>query len=165
MEQQVFGASARSGRPARPLWAAMKRGFLGRCPHCGEGKLFASFLKIVDHCEHCGEEMHHHRADDLPAYLVVVIVGHVVVGAFMGVEATSTLSTWQHLAIWVPLTILWRWRCCARSRAPSSACNGRSTCTASTAKTTTSTRIRTPERSGWRNARSAGTISPGGRLP
>ena len=23
----------------------------------------------------------------------------------MGVEATSTLSLWQHLAIWVPLTI------------------------------------------------------------
>ena len=65
-----------------------------------------SFLKTVDRCEHCGEEMHHHRADDLPAYLVVVIVGHIIVGAFMGVEATSTLSTWQHLAIWVPLTIV-----------------------------------------------------------
>jgi uncharacterized protein (DUF983 family) len=50
--------------------------------------------------------MHHHRADDLPAYLVIVIVGHVVVGAFMGIEMTSQLSMWQHLAIWVPLTIV-----------------------------------------------------------
>lgn len=50
--------------------------------------------------------MHHHRADDLPAYLVVLVVGHIVVGAFMGIEATSSLSTWQHLAIWIPLTIL-----------------------------------------------------------
>jgi uncharacterized protein (DUF983 family) len=106
MEQQVFGGAQHAERPARPLWTAMKRGFLGRCPHCGEGKLFASFLKPVDKCEHCGEEMFHHRADDLPAYLVVVIVGHIIVGAFMGVEATSTLSTWQHLAIWVPLTII-----------------------------------------------------------
>jgi uncharacterized protein (DUF983 family) len=105
MEEQVFGGEHDAGRPTRPLWMAMKRGFLGRCPHCGEGKLFGSFLKTVDRCEHCGEEMHHHRADDLPAYLVVVIVGHIIVGAFMGVEATSTLSTWQHLAIWVPLTI------------------------------------------------------------
>ncbi len=105
MEQQVFGGENHSGRPARPLMQAMLRGFLGRCPHCGEGKLFASFVKTVDRCEHCGEEMHHHRADDLPAYLVVVIVGHIVVGAFMSVEATSTLSTWQHLAIWIPLTI------------------------------------------------------------
>lgn len=105
METQVFGA-ADAARPTRPLWAAMKRGFLGRCPHCGEGKLFGSFLKPVHHCEHCGEEMYHHRADDLPAYIVVVIVGHVVVAAFMGVEATVALSTWQHLAMWVPATIL-----------------------------------------------------------
>jgi uncharacterized protein (DUF983 family) len=105
MEQQVFGGENHSGRPARPLMQAMLRGFLGKCPHCGEGKLFASFVKTVDRCGHCGEEMHHHRADDLPAYLVVVIVGHIVVGAFMSVEATSTLSTWQHLAIWIPLTI------------------------------------------------------------
>lgn len=105
MEEQVFGGVNHTGKVARPLWTAMKRGFLGRCPHCGEGKLFRSFLKTVDRCERCHEEMFHHRADDLPAYLVVVIVGHIVVGAFMGVEATSTLSTWQHLAIWIPLTI------------------------------------------------------------
>jgi uncharacterized protein (DUF983 family) len=106
MEEQVFGGVHHTGRPARPVWEAMKRGFLGRCPHCGEGKLFSSFLTAIERCEHCGEEMHHHRADDLPAYLVVVIVGHVIIGAFMGVEATSTLSTWQHLAIWAPLTII-----------------------------------------------------------
>lgn len=106
MEEQVFGGEGHSGRAARPLMTAMKRGFLGRCPHCGEGRLFRSFLKTVDRCDQCGEEMHHHRADDLPAYLVVVIVGHVIVGAFMAIEATSTLSTWQHLAIWVPLTII-----------------------------------------------------------
>ncbi|MGB3389947.1 MAG: DUF983 domain-containing protein [Pseudaminobacter sp.] len=106
MEQQVFGGEYHTGRPARPLWTALKRGFLGRCPHCGEGKLFTSFLKVTHKCEHCGEEMFHHRADDLPAYLVVVLVGHIVVGAFMSVEAAVTLETWQHLAIWVPLTII-----------------------------------------------------------
>jgi len=106
MEAQVFGGETQAARPARPLWTAMKRGFMGRCPHCGEGKLFSSFLTVAQQCDHCGEEMFHHRADDLPAYLVVVVVGHIIVGAFMGVEATSTLSTWQHLAIWVPLTII-----------------------------------------------------------
>ncbi|HTV71849.1 MAG TPA: DUF983 domain-containing protein [Rhizobiaceae bacterium] len=106
MENQVFGGEHHTGRPARPLWDAIWRGFRGRCPKCGEGKLFASYLKVVDRCDHCGEEMHHHRADDLPAYLVIVIVGHVVVGAFLGVEATSELSMWQHLAIWAPLTVV-----------------------------------------------------------
>ena len=106
MEDQVFGGEHHSGRVARPRGTAMKRGLLVRCPHCGECKLFRGFTKTVDKCDACGEELHHHRADDLPAYLVIVIVGHIVLGAFMGVEATSTLSTWQHIAIWVPLTIL-----------------------------------------------------------
>jgi len=106
MEQQVFGGVHHTGRTARPLWNAIFNGLRCRCPKCGEGKLFNGFLKVAPACTHCGEEFHHHRADDLPAYLVVVIVGHVIVGAFMGFEATSTLSTWQHLAIWVPLTII-----------------------------------------------------------
>ncbi|MGI6853227.1 DUF983 domain-containing protein [Mesorhizobium sp. 1B3] len=106
MEEQVFGGESQPRRPVRPIWTAIKRGALGRCPSCGQGRLFSSFLKTVRECEYCGEEIHHHRADDLPAYLVVVILGHVVVGAFMAVEAASTLSTWQHLAIWIPLTIL-----------------------------------------------------------
>ncbi len=106
MEEQLFGGELHSGRPARAVWPAMKLGLFGRCPKCGEGKLFASFLKTVEHCEHCGEEMHHHRADDLPAYLVVLILGHVVVGAVMGFTEVTTLSTWQILAIWIPMTII-----------------------------------------------------------
>lgn len=106
MDDQMFGGDLHTGRAARPLWTAIKRGLLCRCPNCGKGKLFKSFLATVDRCAACGTELHHHRADDLPAYIVVVIVGHIVVSAFMGVEATSTLTTAQHLAIWVPLTIL-----------------------------------------------------------
>lgn len=103
---QAFGGENQSGRPARPLVQAMMRGFRGRCPHCGEGRLFRAFLKTEPACAVCGEEFHHHRADDLPAYLVVVIVGHIVIGAFMGVESAYQLSTWQHLAIWAPLTVI-----------------------------------------------------------
>ncbi|HHZ09700.1 MAG TPA: DUF983 domain-containing protein [Rhizobiales bacterium] len=106
METRVFGAERHEPRPARSVVRAMARGFRGKCPHCGEGRLFASFLRTVERCAVCGEEIHHHRADDLPAYLVVLVVGHIVVGAFMGMEAASTLSTWQHLAIWIPLTIV-----------------------------------------------------------
>jgi uncharacterized protein (DUF983 family) len=105
-EKTVFGGEHHSGRPARPLWPAMWNGFRGKCPRCGTGKLFQSFLQTVPVCAHCGQDLHHHRADDLPAYLVIVIVGHIVVGGFLGVEATSTLSTWQHLAIWTPITLV-----------------------------------------------------------
>ena len=102
MEQQIFGRSPGNDRPlARAMWT----GFLGHCPHCEKGRLFPRFLKVADACEACGEQFHHHRADDLPAYLVIFIVGHIVVGGFMGVEKLIDLTTWQHLAIWVPVTL------------------------------------------------------------
>ena len=57
----------------------MKRGLRGRCPRCGEGKLFRAFLKVDNNCSVCGLDYTPHRADDLPAYLVIVIVGHIMV--------------------------------------------------------------------------------------
>lgn len=104
--EEVFGGEHHTGRPARPVWEAIKRGFLCKCPRCGEGKLFKAFTKTVDHCAVCGEDLHHHRADDLPAYLVITIVGHIVLGAFLSVELLTEWSSWQHLALWVPLTLI-----------------------------------------------------------
>lgn len=103
MQEQVFGGSAGG---ERSLMRSMGRGFMGRCPHCGNGKLFGRFLKVAESCNVCGEQYHHHRADDLPAYLVIVIVGHAVVGAFLGMDSIFHLSTWQHLAIWAPITLV-----------------------------------------------------------
>ncbi len=104
--EQAFGGEHHTGKPARPVLEAMKRGFLGKCPHCGEGKLFKSFLKTCDHCSVCGEEFHHHRADDLPAYLVIVIVGHIVLPGFMAMELLVDWSMWGHLALWIPVTLV-----------------------------------------------------------
>ena len=84
---------------------AMWRGFRGRCPKCGEGHVFRAFLKVADKCEVCGEEFHHHRADDFPAYLVIVLVGHIVVPLVLHVETTYAPPYWVHAALWVPLTI------------------------------------------------------------
>lgn len=103
---QAFGGENHTGRPPRQLRDAIKRGFLGRCPSCNEGRLFRAFTKTVDRCEVCGEEIHHHRADDLPAYLVITIVGHVVLTLFLAVELLASWSSWQHLALWVPLTLV-----------------------------------------------------------
>ena len=76
----------------------MARGARGRCPSCGHGALFAS-------CGHCGEDIHHHRADDLPAYLNVFIVGHIVVAGFLMIERATQWPAWMHLVIWIPITI------------------------------------------------------------
>lgn len=36
------------------------------------------YLKVHDRCPVCGEELHHHRADDGPAYLTILLVGHLM---------------------------------------------------------------------------------------
>lgn len=62
----------------RPLQQAMFRGWRRRCPNCGSGPMLKGYLKVRDTCPVCHEELHHHRADDGPAYLTILIVGHVM---------------------------------------------------------------------------------------
>ena len=94
-------------RPSPPKGAAgaLWRGFRGRCPACGEGRMFRAYLKVDDNCPTCGEELHHHRADDFPAYLVIVIVGHILVPIVLAVETNFSPAIWVHWALWLPLTL------------------------------------------------------------
>jgi uncharacterized protein (DUF983 family) len=62
----------------RPTWPAIRRGLTCRCPKCGEGALLHSYLKVNDTCPKCGEVYTHQRADDGPAYLTILIVGHLM---------------------------------------------------------------------------------------
>jgi len=101
-----FGDTASASRQERPLGRSIKRGMLSRCPACGTGRLFKSFIKPVDNCAACGEDYTPQRADDLPPYLVIMIVGHIVVGGYMMTDLTWQISTWQHLAIWAPITLI-----------------------------------------------------------
>jgi uncharacterized protein (DUF983 family) len=90
----------------RNVWTAMKRGFRGRCPRCGEGKLFRAFLKVDNNCSVCGLDYTPHRADDLPAYLVIVIVGHIVVPTVLFVETNYSPTVPLQLAIYLPFTLV-----------------------------------------------------------
>ncbi|MDO5646378.1 DUF983 domain-containing protein [Paracoccus sp. (in: a-proteobacteria)] len=62
----------------RPTKPALLRGAVGRCPACGQGRMFTSYLKVADHCPDCNEALHHQRADDGPAYLTILIVSHIM---------------------------------------------------------------------------------------
>ena len=90
----------------RDLWSSLKRGFCGRCPRCGEGKLFRAFLKVDNRCSVCGLDFTPHRADDLPAYLVIAIVGHIVVPAALLIETDYSPPVGLQLAIYLPVTVL-----------------------------------------------------------
>lgn len=105
---QSYGSSQSTvnGGSPRPVGRSIRRGLGGFCPSCGEGKLFRAYLKPVDSCARCGEEMHHQRADDFPPYLAIFIVGHIVVAGFMATDRIVALESWQHLAIWIPVTVV-----------------------------------------------------------
>ncbi len=92
--------------PSRDMASAVWRGMRGRCPNCGEGKIFRAFLKVNDYCSNCNEALYHHRADDAPPYVVITIVGHIVVGLMLVVEKAYEPDAWIHMAMWVPLTIV-----------------------------------------------------------
>ncbi len=93
-------------QPRRPIGPAMSNGFRMRCPACGKGALFSSYLKVNEHCPSCGEELWHHRADDAPPYMVITIVGHIVVPLLLAVEMAMHPALWIHLSIWLPLTLI-----------------------------------------------------------
>ncbi len=62
----------------RPAATALLRGYRRKCPNCGQGDLLHSYLKVNDTCASCQEELFHHRADDGPAYLTILLVGHLM---------------------------------------------------------------------------------------
>lgn len=62
----------------RPMRPAILRGWRRRCPRCGKGPILRGYLKVRDTCPVCGEELYHQRADDGPAYLTILIVGHLM---------------------------------------------------------------------------------------
>jgi len=59
--------AASVGPDRRDLGLALRRGFFGRCPNCGDGQIFRAYLKVVDACAACGEDLSPQRADDAPA--------------------------------------------------------------------------------------------------
>ncbi len=67
----------------RLMRPALLRGWRRRCPKCGAGPMLSGYLKVRDACPVCHEELHHHRADDGPAYLTILIVGHLMAPAIM----------------------------------------------------------------------------------
>ena len=91
----------------RDKWQAVKRGFMGKCPHCGEGKMFRAFLKVAEACPSCGEELHHQRADDAPPYMTIFVVGHISGAGMLWVEhQNDALPIWIHATIWPILTVV-----------------------------------------------------------
>ncbi|SHJ71752.1 Uncharacterized conserved protein, DUF983 family [Shimia gijangensis] len=62
----------------RPLGPALFKGWRRRCPNCGNGPLLKGYLKVRESCSVCREDFTPQRADDGPAYLTILLVGHLM---------------------------------------------------------------------------------------
>jgi uncharacterized protein (DUF983 family) len=88
------------------LGSAFARGLAGRCPRCGEGRLFDGLLKVKDRCDACGLDYAFADAGDGPAVFVILIAGCIVAGSALIVEFAYQPPFWLHALISGPLAIL-----------------------------------------------------------
>src|SRR5207253_7363555 len=77
------------------------RGLRHRCPACGDGKLFWRYLKVQPECEACRTDLAQFRADDGPAYLTIILVGHLLVAPVLFFP-----FVWQRPEISLPVLLL-----------------------------------------------------------
>jgi uncharacterized protein (DUF983 family) len=82
------------------------RGLAGRCPRCGQGKLFQGFLTLRPRCAACGLDYSFADAGDGPAVFVIMIAGFLVVFAALVVEFVYQPPVWVHAALWIPLILI-----------------------------------------------------------
>ena len=66
-----------------PLKSSVFRGLAGHCPACGKGALFWRYLKVNGRCEACDTDLARYPADDGPAYVTILLIGHLVVAPML----------------------------------------------------------------------------------
>lgn len=81
-------------------------GLSGKCPRCGQGRLFDGFLSVKRSCSACGLDYSFADSGDGPAVFVIMIVGFVIVGLVLFVELSFQPPIWLHLVLWLPLTVI-----------------------------------------------------------
>lgn len=78
-------------------------GIRGRCPRCGQGKLFDGYLTPDSSCSQCDLDYGFADAGDGPAVFVILLIGFLVVGLALWVETSYGPPIWVHMLIWIPL--------------------------------------------------------------
>lgn len=85
---------------------AIIRGARGSCPRCGQAKLFIRFLKPVQQCPHCHQDWTPQQADDFPAYVSILITGHLMAPVIIALVRDAQLPLDALVAIILPLAII-----------------------------------------------------------
>lgn len=88
--------------PSPSLALGVKRGLKHRCPQCGQGRLYTKYLKVDAFCEECAHPLGQYRADDGPAYLTILLIGHLMVAPLLLFPFIWQWPAWAVL----PLTLI-----------------------------------------------------------
>ncbi len=88
-----------------PRRSPFATGLAGKCPRCGQGRLYAGFLTVVERCTACGLDLKKADSGDGPAVFIIFILGFLVVPAALWVESHFAPPMWVHMAIWPPLIL------------------------------------------------------------
>lgn len=88
--------------PVEPIAAGLK----GRCPQCGEGRMFAGLLTVAKQCGICRLDYSFADAGDGPAVFVILIIGFFVVAMALWLDVSYAPPLWLHFLLWIPLTIV-----------------------------------------------------------
>lgn len=87
------------------LFTAMRRGAAGRCPCCGQTRLFNGWLRQAELCAVCHAPLGRVRADDAPPYFVIFFAAHLVIAIQVALESVAQLGLWTEAAIFLPFTL------------------------------------------------------------
>lgn len=91
--------------PATYAQAAL-RGIRFRCPRCERGSLFRQWLKPRDRCPVCALDLTPQRADDFPAYIAMIVTGHLMAPLIIALSLDFELGPVAMMAILVPLALV-----------------------------------------------------------
>lgn len=88
------------------LLQTLKLGFTRKCPQCGSSSMFNGYLTVNDRCRICDLDFQEIRSDDMPAYLTIAIVGHLILPLIYWMNLIYDFSLQISLLLWIPLTII-----------------------------------------------------------
>lgn len=84
-------------KPRAPLAVA---GLLGRCPRCGQGRLFEGYLKIRPGCEVCGLSFAGHDTADGPAFFIMMPLCILTAVFALLLDRMAAPPAWVHFVLW-----------------------------------------------------------------
>jgi uncharacterized protein (DUF983 family) len=98
--------SAAAAEPEDKFRWIMKCGWKGLCPRCGRGRMFKSWLKIMDKCENCGLDYRFATPDDGPAFFSLCIIALPLIAMVVWLEVAFEPPFLVHLMTSVPFMAL-----------------------------------------------------------